>query len=85
MRMSLTIAVVLIAQAVFAQSASTGSGQTYPIKPVRVVVPSQAAGGADIVARAIAHKMSEALGQQVVVDNRIGIVGAEIVAKERNS
>ena len=55
--------------------------QPYPVKPVRVVVPSQAGGGADIVARAIAHKMSEAFGQQVVVDNRIGIVGAEIVAR----
>lgn len=55
--------------------------QPYPHKPIRVVVPSQAGGGADIVARAIAQKMSEAFGQQVVVDNRIGIVGAEIVAK----
>jgi tripartite-type tricarboxylate transporter receptor subunit TctC len=54
--------------------------QPYPHKPIRVVVPSQAGGGADIVARAIAQKMSEAFGQQVVVDNRIGIVGAEIVA-----
>ena len=44
-------------------------------------MPSQAGGGADIVARAIAQKMSESFGQQVVVDNRIGIVGAEIVAK----
>ena len=70
-----------IAPSVFAQPPSTGSGQAYPHKPVRVVVPSQAGGGADIVARAIAHKMSEAFGQQVVVDNRIGIVGAEIVAK----
>lgn len=55
--------------------------QGYPVKPVRVVVPSQAGGGADIVARAIAHNMSEVFGQQVVVDNRIGIVGAEIVAR----
>ena len=55
--------------------------QPYPHKPIRVVVPSQAGGGADIVARAIAQKMSEAFGHQVVVDNRIGIVGAEIVAK----
>ncbi len=57
------------------------AAQPYPAKPIRVVVPSQAGGGADIVARAIAQKMSESFGQQVVVDNRIGIVGAEIVAK----
>ena len=66
-------AMLLMAEAAFAQ--------TYPHKPIRVVVPSQAGGGADIVGRAIAHKMSEAFGQQVVVDNRIGIVGAEIVAR----
>ncbi len=57
------------------------AAQPYPAKPIRVVVPSQAGGGADIVARAIAQKMSESFGQQVVVDNRIGIVGAEILAK----
>jgi tripartite-type tricarboxylate transporter receptor subunit TctC len=53
----------------------------YPARPIRVIVPSQAGGGADIVARAIAVKMGEAWNQQVVVDNRIGIVGAEIAAK----
>lgn len=64
-----------------ARAAALGAGQVYPVKPVRVVVPSQAGGGADIVARAMAHRMSEAFGQQIVVDNRIGIVGAEIVAR----
>ncbi len=44
-------------------------------------MPSQAGGGADIVARNIGQKLTEAMGQQFVVDNRIGIVGAEIVAK----
>jgi tripartite-type tricarboxylate transporter receptor subunit TctC len=44
-------------------------------------VPSQAGGGADIVARILGHKLTEAWGQQVVVDNRIGAVGAEIAAK----
>jgi len=75
-RSCLCFAVVIMVQ--ITQSALA---QPYPIKPVRVVVPSQAGGGADIVARAIAYKMSEAFGQQVVVDNRIGIVGAEIVAR----
>jgi tripartite tricarboxylate transporter family receptor len=46
----------------------------------RVIVPSQAGGGADIVARAIAQKLTEAWGQPVVVDNRIGVVGAESAA-----
>jgi tripartite-type tricarboxylate transporter receptor subunit TctC len=65
----------------FAQPASTGSGQAYPARPVRVIVPSQAGGGADIVARALAQKLTESWSQQVVVDNRIGIAGAESAAR----
>ena len=53
----------------------------YPTKPIRVIVPSQAGGGADIVARVIGQKLTEAWGQQVVIDNRIGAVGPEIAAK----
>jgi tripartite-type tricarboxylate transporter receptor subunit TctC len=66
-------ALLLAAPVTFAQS--------YPTKPVRVIVPSQAGGGADIVARTIGQKLAAVLGQQFVVDNRIGIVGTEIVAK----
>lgn len=55
--------------------------QTYPSRPIRLIVPSQAGGGADIVARLITSKLTEAWGQQVVIDNRIGAVGAEIAAK----
>src|SRR5262245_27131496 len=55
--------------------------QRYPARPVRVIVPSQAGGGADIVARAIAQKLTEAWSQPVIVDNRIGIVGAETAAR----
>jgi tripartite-type tricarboxylate transporter receptor subunit TctC len=64
-----------------ALAAPLAFAQPYPTKPVRVIVPSQAGGGADIVARTIGQKLTEVLGQQFVVDNRIGIVGAEIVAK----
>ena len=53
----------------------------YPTRPVRVIVPSQAGGGADIVARMLGQKLTETWGQQVVVDNRIGAVGAEIASK----
>src|SRR5215468_6671711 len=58
--------------------------QTYPTKPIRVVVPYAAGGITDIVARALGQKLGEALGQQVVIDNRPGAnsqVGAEIVAR----
>ncbi len=57
------------------------AAQLYPSKPVRVVVPSQAGGGADIVARIIGQKLGETWGQQVVIDNRIGAIGPEIAAK----
>lgn len=66
------VAVALISAAVSA---------AYPVRPIRVIVPSQAGGGADIVARSVGHKLAEVFGQQVVVDNRIGIVGAEIAAR----
>ena len=46
-----------------------------------MIVPSQAGGGADIVARVLGQKLTEAWGQQIVIDNRIGAVGAEIAAK----
>ena len=54
--------------------------QQWPSRPLRVLVPSAAGGAGDIVARAVGQKLTEAWGQQVIVDNRNGIVGAEIAA-----
>ena len=70
---------LLLAAAAFVGSAQA---QTYPVKPVRIVLPFAAGGVADIVARTVAQKMSDSLGQQVVVENRPsagGIVAAEAV------
>src|SRR5712671_1032393 len=56
----------------------------YPAKPVRFIVPSAAGGGTDIIARSVAHKLSESLGQQFVVDNRPGagqMIGIELAAR----
>ena len=55
--------------------------QQWPSRPLRVLVPSAAGGAGDIVARAVGQKLTEAWGQQVIVDNRNGIVGAEITAR----
>ena len=58
--------------------------QAYPDKPVRFIVPYAAGGGTDILARSIAPKVGEALGQQLVVENRAGAggnIGADFVAK----
>ncbi len=63
--------------------ACAASAQNYPVKPVRVVVSFPAGSGADIVARTITPRLTEAYGQQFVVDNRAGAsgnLGSELVA-----
>jgi tripartite-type tricarboxylate transporter receptor subunit TctC len=56
--------------------------QTYPVKPVRVIVAAAPAGGVDIMARLLANEFSQALGQNFIVENRTpSVAAAEIVAK----
>ncbi len=63
---------------------SVAFAQAWPARPVRMVVPFPAGGPSDVLARVVGEKMSQAWGQQVLVDNRPGantIIGAEAVAK----
>jgi tripartite-type tricarboxylate transporter receptor subunit TctC len=58
--------------------------QSYPVKPIRLIVPYPPGGGTDIVARLLGQKLPEQLGQQIIVDNRGGanaIIGTELAAK----
>ena len=76
---ALAAAVALTAIAV----AQVAHAQSFPTKPVRLIVPFSPGGGTDITARAIAQKLGERWGHQVVVDNRPGAagdIGADIVA-----
>jgi len=82
--MNVRFALVILGAA-FAASTAV-HGQTFPTKPIRMVVGFPPGGTTDIMARAVAAKLTERVGQQVIVDNRpgaSGIIGADIVAKSR--
>ena len=64
--------------------AAHAAAQEYPSKPIRFIVPFPPGGGNDTMARTVGHKLTAALGQQVVIDNRAGaggIIGAETAAR----
>ena len=77
--------VVACATAILAASWSGATlAQQFPVKPVRLVVPFPPGGGADLMARIFSDKLTQRVGQQVIVDNRPGAngnIGMEVVAK----
>jgi len=83
LRTTAVIPALALVFTIFAPSLSLAQ-HTYPDKPIRLVVPFPAGGGADILARSVTPKMAQALGQPIVVENRPGAggnVGSEFVAK----
>ena len=65
-------------------AAAGAQAQTYPAKPIRLILPFPPGGGTDVVGRLLAQKLGQALGQQVIVDNRAGAggrIGTDLVAK----
>ena len=77
----IVLAIVLCTGGIVPQQAMA---QAYPTKPIRLIVPFPPGGGVDLMGRIIAPKLSEALGQPVLVENRAGanaMIGAELVAR----
>src|SRR5215216_6121306 len=65
-------------------SSTAAVAQSYPAKPIRIIVPYAPGGSTDVVFRILAPRLTEILGQQIVIDNRPGAastIGLEIVAK----
>ncbi len=87
MRMSTQLnirAMAVAALALLSLSASVALAQNYPTKPVRIIVPTAPGGFTDVVARILSQKLTMALGQQVVIENKAGAgstIGADFVAK----
>src|SRR5689334_11541337 len=76
----MSIRALFVVLALFSQVASA----QYPTRPIRLIVPFPPAGATDIVGRIVAQKLSERLGQAVVVENRPGAggtLGSDLVAK----
>ena len=79
----LALRVVALAAAVCTMS-GVASAQTYPGKPIRIVVGFAAGGPADVMARLVGQRMASLLGQSIVIDNRPGAggtIGARAVAE----
>ena len=78
------LAPLIVASIALGFSASSVLGQAYPARPIRIIVPTPPAGAADLLARTVAQKLTERLGQQVVIDNRGGAsgnLGMELAAR----
>jgi tripartite-type tricarboxylate transporter receptor subunit TctC len=81
--MNILVGVISLAATLVSLSNAVAA-ESYPARPVRMIIPAGAGGVTDILGRVVASKLTDSLGQQVIVDNRpgaSGIVGSQIVAK----
>ncbi len=81
---SLGVAVRWAVLAIIASPATSLQAQSYPVKPIRLIVPFPTPGAVDIVGRSMAVRLGQALGQPFVVENRAGAggaIGSELVAR----
>lgn len=82
--MNAKLVLCLATSIVMTAAAATAAAQSYPSRSVRMIVPFAPGGSTDIMGRLIGQRLGEALGQQIVVDNRSGagtLIGTEIAAK----
>lgn len=82
--MLIRLVTVLLALTISAAPALAAQGGKFPVRPVRIVVPSTPGGGLDVMARIMGPRLTERWGEQVVIDNRAGaggIIGTDIVSK----
>jgi len=81
---AIALRIVTAASAAVLLVTGTADAQSYPTRPIRLIVPFGAGGGSDFVGRLVGQKLTEQMGQIVVVDNRAGaasLVGTEIAAR----
>src|SRR5688572_18448595 len=81
---TLATAIFGLSTAALAQQPLAGSGQAFPVKPMRIIVPVQPGGGLDPQARLLGKKFQDSMGQTVVIENRPGagsMIGTEYVAR----
>src|SRR5262245_51754079 len=74
----------LVALAVALMISPLAAAQDYPNRPIKLIVPYPAGGAGDMIARPIAEKLRDELGQPIVIDNRGGaqsVIGSEVVAR----
>src|SRR5262249_28961959 len=81
MRFARVFSVALVATSICLATDAPARAQAYPVRPIRIIVPTPAGGPVDVIARLLANYLSSTLGQPAVIDNRPG-AGNTLGSKE---